>query len=179
MMLTAPEITCSLVTTHVPLADVPGLLSVDRIVRQIRLTHEVMRRLRDVETPRLVVLGLNPHAGEHGLFGDEERRIIEPAIQAATAAGFRVVGPLPPDTAFLPSIRATTDAYICMYHDQGLIPLKALAFDQGVNVTLGLPIIRTSVDHGTAFDIAWQGKADPSSLYQALDLAARLVDRST
>lgn len=175
MMLTAPNITCSLVTTHVPLAEVPRLLSSEKIERMIRLTHEVMSVLRNKPQPRLTVLGLNPHAGEHGLFGSEEATVIEPAIRAAQGAGFNVRGPLPPDTAFLPKIRSETDAYICMYHDQGLIPLKALAFDQGVNVTLGLPIVRTSVDHGTAFDIAWQGVADESSLISALELAAKLA----
>ena len=123
-----------------------------------------------------VVCGLNPHAGEGGLFGNrEEEEIIQPAISMAAEQGLEIDGPLPPDTAFLPAIRKRTDVYVCMYHDQGLIPLKALAFDTAVNVTLGLPIIRTSVDHGTAFDIAWQGKADVSSLLSALRLATRLV----
>ena len=127
-------------------------------------------------TPRVIVCGLNPHAGEHGLFGDrEEERFIRPAVEAARAQGYLVDGPLPPDTAFLPDRRRTTDGFICMYHDQGHIPLKALAFDLAVNVTLGLPIIRTSVDHGTACDIAWQGKADVSSLVQAVQLATRLA----
>jgi 4-hydroxythreonine-4-phosphate dehydrogenase len=125
---------------------------------------------------KLVVCGLNPHAGEHGLFGQgEEETVIAPAVAAAREKGIPVEGPLPPDTAFLPARRRETDAYVCMYHDQGLIPLKALAFDEAINITLGLPIIRTSVDHGTALDIAWQGKADPSSLFQAVRLAARLA----
>jgi 4-phospho-D-threonate 3-dehydrogenase / 4-phospho-D-erythronate 3-dehydrogenase len=123
----------------------------------------------------LAVCGLNPHAGEHGLFGQgEEERIILPAIEAAQAAGLQIEGPLPPDTAFLPDKRAETDAYICMYHDQGLIPLKALAFESAINITLGLPIVRTSVDHGTAFDIAWKGTANSSSMVQAVLLAAKL-----
>ena len=134
-----------------------------------------MERIRG-RKPRLLVCGLNPHAGEHGLFGDrEEERVIIPAIEAARAKGIDVAGPLPPDTAFLPKYRRACDCYVCMYHDQGLIPLKALAFDEGVNVTLGLPIVRTSVDHGTAFDIAWQGTADVSSLVQAVALAVRLA----
>ena len=134
-----------------------------------------MRRMRGRE-PRLVVCGLNPHAGEHGLFGDrEEERVIAPAVEAARARGLDVVGPLPPDTAFLAPRRKGTDAYICMYHDQGLIPLKALAFDDGVNVTLGLPVVRTSVDHGTAFDIAGTGAADERSLIEALRQAAQLA----
>lgn len=174
MMLTSKEITCSFVTTHVAYRDVPGLLSVERIRQAIELTDEAMQRIRG-HRPRLIVCGLNPHAGENGIFGDEEARLIVPAIDAARANGAQIVGPLPPDTAFLPSRRRETDAYICMYHDQGHIPLKMLAFDTAINTTLGLPILRTSVDHGTALDIAWQGKAHPQSLYEAVLLAARLV----
>jgi 4-hydroxythreonine-4-phosphate dehydrogenase len=175
MMLTAEAITCSLVTVHVGYREVPALLTVGRILDTIELTAAAMERMRG-RKPRLLVCGLNPHAGEHGLFGNrEEERIIAPAVEAARAKGFDVAGPLPPDTAFLPKYRKTTDAYVCMYHDQGLIPLKALAFEDAVNVTLGLPIVRTSVDHGTAFDIAWQGKADVSSLVQAVTLAAKLA----
>jgi 4-hydroxythreonine-4-phosphate dehydrogenase len=175
MMLTSEAITCSLVTVHVGYRDVPGLLTRERISETINLTAEAMRRLRGRE-PRLIVCGLNPHAGEHGLFGEgEEERLIAPSIAAAQARGLEVTGPLPPDTAFLPKYRQSTDAYVCMYHDQGLIPLKALAFEEAVNVTLGLPIIRTSVDHGTAFDIAWKGVADPSSFIKAVELAARLA----
>lgn len=171
MMLTAPEITCSLVTTHVGLGEVAALLTTARIREVIDLTADAMRRLRG-RAPRLAVCGLNPHAGEGGLFGQrEEERIIAPAVAAARAAGLEIEGPLPPDTAFLPERRARTDAYVCMYHDQGLIPLKALAFDSAINITLGLPIIRTSVDHGTAFDIAWQGRANPASLLEAVRLA--------
>jgi len=174
MMLTAPEITCSLVTVHVGLGEVATLLTTERIGEVIDLTAAAMRRLRGRE-PRLAVCGLNPHAGEGGLFGQrEEERIIAPAVAAARATGIEIEGPLPPDTAFLPERRGRTDAYVCMYHDQGLIPLKALAFDSAINITLGLPIVRTSVDHGTAFDIAWQGTANPHSLYEAVRLAARL-----
>ncbi len=175
MMLTAEAITCSLVTVHVGYRDVPKLLTTERIRDTIELTADAMRRIRGRE-PRLLVCGLNPHAGEHGLFGDrEEERIIAPAIAVACAAGLNVRGPLPPDTAFLPKYRAECDAYICMYHDQGLIPLKSLAFEEAVNVTLGLPIVRTSVDHGTAFDIAWQGIAEVSSFVQAVLLATKLA----
>jgi len=174
MMLTAPEITCSLVTVHVGLGEVAGLLTTERIREVIDLTAAALRRLRGRE-PRLAVCGLNPHAGEGGIFGQrEEERIIAPAVAAARAAGLDIEGPLSPDTAFLPARRARTDAYVCMYHDQGLIPLKALAFDSAINTTLGLPVVRTSVDHGTAFDIAWQGTANPASLYEAVRLAARL-----
>ena len=174
MMLTSDQITCSLVTTHVGLREVPSLLTQDRIEGVIQLSHDALSRLRGHD-PQLVICGLNPHAGEHGLFGDgEEEAVIRPAADAARSRGIQIVGPLPPDTAFLPQLRAKTDGYICMYHDQGLIPVKALAFDTAVNVTLGLPIVRTSVDHGTAFDIAWQGKADITSLVHAVRLAIRL-----
>ena len=175
MMLTSETISCSLVTTHIGYRDVAAALSTARILDVIELTADAMRRLRGREA-RLVVCGLNPHAGEHGLFGaGEEEQIIAPAIAAARERGLQIEGPLPPDTAFLPQRRETTDAYVCMYHDQGLIPLKMLAFDSAVNITLGLPIIRTSVDHGTALDIAWQGRANPNSLFEAVKLAARLV----
>jgi len=175
MMLTSSTITCSLVTTHVGYRDVPAQLTVERILEVIELTAEAMRRIRG-RPPKLVVCGLNPHAGEHGLFGaGEEERWIAPAVDAARQRGLDVEGPLPPDTAFLPARRQATDAFVCMYHDQGLIPLKALAFDTAVNVTLGLPIVRTSVDHGTALDIAWTGRAQVRSLVEALLLAARLA----
>ena len=174
-MLTSPAISCSLVTTHIGYHEVAGALSSEAILDAIELTADALQRLRG-RAPRLVVCGLNPHAGEHGLFGKgEEERIIAPAIASARAQGIQIEGPLPPDTAFLPQRRETTDAYICMYHDQGLIPLKMLAFDSAINITLGLPIIRTSVDHGTALDIAWQGQANPNSLFEAIRLAARLV----
>jgi 4-phospho-D-threonate 3-dehydrogenase / 4-phospho-D-erythronate 3-dehydrogenase len=175
MMQYSEEITCTFVTVHVGYRDVPGLLTKERILEVIELTAEALSRLRG-RRPKIVVCGLNPHAGEHGLFGDrEEERIITPAIEAARAEGHDVEGPLPPDTAFLPWKRKATDAFVCMYHDQGHIPVKALAFDTAVNTTLGLPIVRTSVDHGTACDIAWQGKANPSSLFSAVRLALRLA----
>lgn len=174
MMLTSEEITCSVVTAHVGLNQVASLLSIESILDAIELSHEAMRRMRGREV-QLIVCGLNPHAGEGGLFGDrEEERLIQPAIEVARAKGIHVLGPLPPDTAFLPTYRKQTDCYVCMYHDQGLIPLKAIAFDTAVNVTLGLPIVRTSVDHGTALDIAWQGKASVSSLIKAVELAVQL-----
>jgi len=175
MMQYSEEITCTFVTVHVGYRDVPGLLTTERILDVIELTAEALARLRG-RPPKIVVCGLNPHAGEHGLFGDrEEERIIIPAIDAARGKGILIEGPLPPDTAFLPWKRKATDAFVCMYHDQGHIPVKALAFDSAVNTTLGLPIVRTSVDHGTACDIAWQGKANPSSLFAAVRLALRLL----
>jgi 4-hydroxythreonine-4-phosphate dehydrogenase len=174
MMLTSAELTCSFATVHVGYHEVPELLSIDRIVDVIELTASAMRCIRGHE-PRIVVCGLNPHAGENGLFGQrEEERFIVPAINIARERGLQVEGPLPPDTAFLGWRRQQTDAFVCMYHDQGHIPLKALAFDSAINTTLGLPVIRTSVDHGTAFDIAWQGKANPNSLFEAVQLAAKL-----
>lgn len=178
MMLTSEQLTCSLVTVHVGYGEVPALLSVDRIAEVIDLTRTAMRRIRNLpanQEPRLIVCGLNPHAGEGGLFGNnEEENFIVPAIERARADGAIIEGPLPPDTAFLDWRREQTDAHICMYHDQGLIPLKTLAFDRAINITLGLPIVRTSVDHGTALDIAWQNKANPRSLFEAVSLATRL-----
>jgi 4-hydroxythreonine-4-phosphate dehydrogenase len=175
MMQYSEEITCTFVTVHVGYHEVPGLLTKDRILDVIELTAAALKQLRGRE-PKIVVCGLNPHAGEHGLFGNrEEERIIIPAIEAGRAKGLSIEGPLPPDTAFLPWKRKATDAFVCMYHDQGHIPVKALAFDCAVNTTLGLPITRTSVDHGTACDIAWQGKANPSSLFSAVRLALRLI----
>ena len=176
MMLTCDEITCSFVTTHVGYRDVPGLLTVERILEVIEISHAAMIQLRGRQ-PKLVVCALNPHAGEDGLFGNrEEERIITPAIEIARRGGISVEGPLPPDTAFLTERRRETDCFVCMYHDQGHIPLKALAFDVAVNVTLGLPIIRTSVDHGTALGIAWQGKAEATSMIEAVKLAAQLAN---
>lgn len=175
MMLASDEITVSLVTTHVGLNEVPNLLSAERILDVIELTAEAVVRLRRT-SPRIAVCGLNPHAGEHGLFGaGEEQKYIEPAVAKARAKGIDVEGPLPPDTAFLPERRSKVHAFVCMYHDQGHIPFKMLAFDKGVNITLGLPIIRTSVDHGTAFDIAWTGRADPKSMIQAVLWSARMA----
>jgi 4-hydroxythreonine-4-phosphate dehydrogenase len=176
MMQYSEEITCTFVTVHVGYAEVPALLTQERILDVIELTAAGLERIR-CRKPKLAVCGLNPHAGEHGLFGNrEEERIIIPAIEEARTRGHDIEGPLPPDTAFLPWKRKSIDAFICMYHDQGHIPVKALAFDSAVNTTLGLPIIRTSVDHGTALDIAWQGKARPDSLYCAVRLAVQLVE---
>lgn len=177
MMQYSTEITCTFVTVHVGYAEVPALLTTERILETIELTAEALQQIRG-KAPKIVVCGLNPHAGENGLFGDgEEQRAIVPAIERARAQGIHIEGPLPPDTAFLPWKRRETDAFVCMYHDQGHIPVKALAFDSAVNTTLGLEIIRTSVDHGTAFDIAWTGKSRPDSLFAALELAVRLAGK--
>jgi 4-hydroxythreonine-4-phosphate dehydrogenase len=175
MTFFSEEMICSLVTIHIGYQDVVPALSAERIIEVIELTAEATQRVRG-RKPRIAVCGLNPHAGEHGLFGrGEEEMIIEPAIKAAQAKGWQVEGPLPPDTAFIASKRRSVDAYVCMYHDQALIPLKTLAFDTAVNTTLGLPVPRTSVDHGTACDIAWQGKANGTSLVEAVKLAAKLA----
>jgi 4-hydroxythreonine-4-phosphate dehydrogenase len=175
MMMYSPSFSVAMVTTHIGYDKVPSALSVDRITEVIDLASAAIERIEN-RPARLTCLGLNPHAGENGLFGNrEEENIIAPAIKAASARGINIDGPLPPDTGFLPSRRESTDCYICMYHDQALIPFKALNFDTGVNVTLGLPMIRTSVDHGTAFDIAWQGIADVSSLIAAAKLAVKSV----
>lgn len=176
MMLTSPRITVSLVTTHVALSDVPALITRRNVERTITLTHEMMLKILG-RSPRLGVLALNCHAGEGNLFGHEERRSIRPAIEAAKKKGLLVSGPLPPDSAFTKKVFESVDAYVCMYHDQGLIPFKMLSFVDGVNVTLGIPIIRTSVDHGTAFDIAWKGVASPKSMIAAVLLAAKLAAR--
>jgi 4-hydroxythreonine-4-phosphate dehydrogenase len=160
----------SLVTIHEPLAKVALLLTSARIERVIRLTHEGCQK-RGIAQPRIGVLAFNPHAGEGGLFGDEEARVIEPAIALMRKEGINASGPLVPDTAFL----SHYDAVVAMYHDQGLIPFKMVAFDSGVNITLGLPIIRTSPDHGTAFNIAWQGVAKPDSFSNAVKLAAQMA----
>jgi 4-hydroxythreonine-4-phosphate dehydrogenase len=175
MMLYSDKLTVSMVTTHIGYYEVPGKLSVERVLNVIELTAEAMRRILRRE-PRLGVCGLNPHAGEHGLFGQrEEEKRLEPAIRQARKNGLQVTGPLVPDAAFTTNVRKQFDAIVTLYHDQGHIPFKMLAFDTGVNISLGLPIIRTSVDHGTAFDIAWQGRADAQSLYSAIGVAADMA----
>ena len=175
MMLHSDKLTVSMVTTHVGYHEVPGRLSVERVLNVIELTVEAMSWMLG-RGPRIGVCGLKPHAGEHGLFGQgEEEKFVEPAVAEARRRGIDASGPLVPDAAFTAGTRKKFDAFVCLYHDQGHIPFKMLAFDTGVNLTLGLPIIRTSVDHGTAFDIAWQGKADPTSLYSAIRVAVQLA----
>jgi 4-hydroxythreonine-4-phosphate dehydrogenase len=148
------------------------MLSKERIVQTIEVTGQALSDRFGLEAPRIAVAGLNPHAGEEGLFGNEEETVIQPAIDYALSKGFNVAGPFPPDTVFYQAQKGHYDAVVCMYHDQGLIPFKLLHFTDGVNTTLGLPIIRTSVDHGTAYDIAGSGKADPGSLIAAITMAA-------
>ncbi len=173
MLLYHRRCAVALATVHVPLRAVPDLVTPRRLVETGRLLAAALRRIRG-RPPRIAVLGCNPHAGEGGLFGDEDRRVI-PAVAELLQLGIDAEGPLPPDTAFTPAARARYDGFVCWYHDQGLAPFKALCMDDGVNVTLGLPIVRTSVDHGTAFDIAWQGTADHRSLAAAIRLARRLA----
>jgi 4-hydroxythreonine-4-phosphate dehydrogenase len=146
----------------------------DNVLKTIRLARRACAML-GIRDARIAVAGLNPHAGEAGIFGDEEIKEIIPAIEDAEREGIQATGPLPPDTIFHKAYRGEVDIVVCMYHDQGLIPLKMIAFDKGVNVTVGLPIIRTSPDHGTAYDIAWSGKADPSSMIEAIKLAVQMV----
>jgi 4-hydroxythreonine-4-phosphate dehydrogenase len=176
MLLTGGAITVALVTAHVPLAAVAGLLTEAEIVRVGRLLAQFLR-LRHSREPRIAVAGLNPHAGEDGVLGSEEIRIIAPAVArlASEESGAKWVGPVSPDTVFNRAVAGEFDAVLCMYHDQGLIPLKLHAFDQGVNVTLGLPHIRTSPDHGTAFELAGAGRARPDSMIAAINLAAELA----
>ena len=178
MMLAAPALRAVPVTIHVPLKQVPGLLTRALIVSTIAITADSLTRYFGVERPRLAVSGLNPHAGEEGSLGREETDIIAPAIAEARAMGIDAAGPYPADTMFHEAARATYDAAICMYHDQALAPFKALAFEDGVNVTLGLPFIRTSPDHGTAFALAGTGQASPRSLIEALRLASAMSARA-
>ncbi|QUL38240.1 4-hydroxythreonine-4-phosphate dehydrogenase PdxA [Erythrobacter sp. JK5] len=175
MMLAGPSLRTVPLTVHVALAEVPRLVSQDLILRKARIVAAGLQRDFGIERPRLAIAALNPHAGEGGKFGDEEARIIAPAIAALRTEGFDVTGPVPGDALFLPRARAGYDAALCMYHDQALIPLKALEFDEGVNVTLGLPIVRTSPDHGTAFDIAGRNVADPGAMLAAIRMAAAMA----
>jgi 4-hydroxythreonine-4-phosphate dehydrogenase len=173
MMLAGNRLRVVLVTIHVPLKEVPSLLSEEKVLLTIKLTCQTLQERFGLKTPRIAVAGLNPHAGEGGMFGDEEKTIITPAIHAARNQGFDVTGALPPDTVFYQAANGHYDAVVSMYHDQGLIPFKLIHFNDGVNITLGLPIIRTSVDHGTAYDIAGTGTANPGSLIAAITMAAQ------
>lgn len=179
MMLAGPSLKAVPLTVHLALCDVPGSLSVALIHRRGLTVAKALRRDYGIAAPRLAVTGLNPHAGEGGAFGREEIEIIAPAIKALRADGVDASGPHPADALFAPRSRETFDAALCMYHDQALIPVKALDFDQGVNVTLGLPIVRTSPDHGTAFDIAGAGRADPGATLAALRMAGEIAARRT
>lgn len=174
MMLAGPVLRVALATTHLALAEVPSALEREEIVERLRIVDRDLRRRFGIPAPRIAVCGLNPHAGESGLFGDEEGRIIAPAIEAARAAGIQAEGPFPADGIFPQAARGGWDAVFAMYHDQGLIPVKTVHRESAVNVTLGLPIVRTSPDHGVAYDIAGTGRADARSTVLALRLAADL-----
>jgi len=177
MMLACRELRVVPVTIHVALRQAVEALSTDLIVRAGRIAAHALRRDAGLDAPRLAVAGLNPHAGEGGTMGDEDQRIVAPAVAALRAEGIDATGPMPPDTMFHAAARARYDLALCMYHDQALIPIKTIDFAGGVNVTLGLPFIRTSPDHGTALDIAGTGSADPSSFLAALDMAADMAHR--
>ena len=174
MMFWSEKLRVVLQTIHIPLSAVSSSLTIESVSGIIELTHRELPRFGLVR-PRLALAGVNPHAGEHGVLGREEIDVLEPAIARCASAGIDIAGPFPGDTVFVRAVRGEFDAVIACYHDQGLIPVKLVAFGQAVNVTLGLPIIRTSVDHGTAFDIAGKGVADPESMVQAVMLAARLA----
>ena len=174
MMFVGKSLRVTLVTRHVPLGRVPGLLNTGKVYDAIMLTHKYLKKYFRINAPKIAVCGLNPHAGEKGAFGDEEERVIAPAIKKARAAAKGICGPLSADTAFYEALNKRYDAVIAMYHDQGLAPFKMLYFDSGVNLTLGLPFVRTSPDHGTAFNIAGKGIADPASMIEAIRLACRL-----
>ncbi|MBX7500322.1 4-hydroxythreonine-4-phosphate dehydrogenase PdxA [Qipengyuania sp. YG27] len=177
MMLAGPSLRAVPVTVHCALADVPGLLDTDVIASKARVVAQALKTDFGIAEPRLAICGLNPHAGEGGKFGSEERDIIEPAVELLRAEGLAATGPHPADALFTSRARQTYDAALAMYHDQALVPLKALDFDEGVNVTLGLPIVRTSPDHGTAFDIAGKGIADPGAMIAALRMAGEIAAR--
>lgn len=173
MMLVGGLLRVVLVTIHTPLKTVPDLIKKESVLKTIALAYKACRMMH-LTQPRIAVAGLNPHAGESGLFGDEEEKEIRPAVEEALKQGIPVQGPVSPDTVFHKAYTGEIDVIVSMYHDQGLIPLKMIAFDEGVNVTVGLPFIRTSPDHGTAYDIAWQGRAHPTSMLEAIKLAERL-----
>jgi 4-hydroxythreonine-4-phosphate dehydrogenase len=175
MMLAGERLRVALVTIHCALKDVPYLVTAERIYRTVSVTARALRDDFGLESPRIGVAALNPHAGEEGLFGPEEEEIIKPPLEKAAREGYNVKGPFPADTLFYKAVQGQFDAVVAMYHDQGLIPLKLLYFSNAVNITLGLPIIRTSVDHGTAYDIAGKGVADPSSLKEAIRMAVLMA----
>ncbi len=175
MLFDGPLFKVVLVTIHVSLSEVPSLITKERVLRTVEICEKDMREKFAIDSPRIAVCGLNPHAGEGGAFGDEEIKSILPAIREARSKGINIEGPFPADTLFYKLFENRCwDVVVAMYHDQGLIPFKMLSFDTGVNVTLGIPIIRTSPDHGTAFDIAWRGKANPRSMLESIKLATRL-----
>ncbi len=177
MMLAGERLKVSLATVHLSLKKALRVLNSDKILKTIELSHRTLTRWFGVKEPRIAVAGLNPHAGEQGAFGSEEETIVLPAVQTAQRRGIQATGPYPPDTLFYWAAQGRYDAVVALYHDQGLIPLKLLHFDKAVNITMGLPFIRTSVDHGTAFDIAGRGIANPDSLIAAVGMAVQFSRR--
>jgi len=177
MMLAGGALHVALVTTHLALKDVPAAITQDEVASTLRIVHDDLQTKFGITQPRILVAGLNPHAGEGGHMGREELEVIEPVIAKLRSEGLDVVGPLPADTLFTRNVLAGSHAQVAMYHDQGLAVLKYAAFEEGVNITLGLPVLRTSVDHGTALDLAGTGKADPGSLFAAVHMAADIVAR--
>ncbi len=175
MLLSNKKLNVALATTHISLKDVPSRITQKGLCNTISTLHYNLKKKFKISCPKITVIGLNPHSGEDGEFGDEEIKIIKPAISEMQELGISVNGPIPADTAFTPKIMRNTDCYLTMYHDQGLAPFKALTFGKGVNVTLGLPIIRTSVDHGTGLDIAGSNNIDPSSFFESIKLAISLA----
>ena len=176
MMLYSDKLNVAHVSTHMSLLNACKTLKKERVEKVIELANSSLKDL-GIETPKIAVAGLNPHAGEQGLFGEEEINEIKPAVENAKEKGIEAFGPIPPDTVFVKAVNGEYDIVVVMYHDQGHIPVKLLGFDSGVNVTLGLPIIRTSVDHGTAFDIAWEGKAYDTSLIKAVEVAEKMAEK--
>ena len=177
MMQSAGDLRVAFVTTHIPLREVADRICGERIIKVAEMLHQVIGR-EGITEPRLAVAAINPHAGEMGYMGTEDEEIVKPALAKLRENGMNIDGPFPPDTLFIEEVRSAYDGIIAMYHDQGHIPFKMLAFDRGVNSTLGLPIIRCSVDHGTAFPVAWCGKADTGSLFAAIRLAVKRVENS-
>jgi 4-hydroxythreonine-4-phosphate dehydrogenase len=176
MMMAGNRLRVTLVTIHESIRRIPELLSQEKIISLIEMTGNSLKDDFNILKPTIAVAGLNPHAGEAGIFGNEEQEIIQPAVARARKSGWDVYGPFPPDTVFNKAVHGMYDAVVCMYHDQGLIPFKLLHFEDGVNVTIGLPIIRTSVDHGTAYDIAGKGIASSASLIAAYKMAADIFE---
>jgi len=178
MMLAAPGMRVALATTHLPLKDVSAALTIESLLKTATIINDDLRKWWGITTPRIAVCGLNPHAGEGGYLGREEIDVIAPAIQLMRERGIQATGPLPADTAFVPQMLDQCDAVLAMYHDQGLPVIKHAGFERTVNITLGIPILRTSVDHGTALDLAGTGRADPRSLMAAIELASQIITRA-
>jgi 4-hydroxythreonine-4-phosphate dehydrogenase len=174
MIFVGEKLKVILVTTHIPLSEVSRAITFIKVKEKIDIADQMLRRLFSVKKPQIGVCGLNPHAGEEGILGKEEQRVIKPAVRSAQKKGIKAYGPLPADSIFSPVVVSKFDCIVAMYHDQGIIPFKALGIGNAVNLTWGLPFIRTSPDHGTAFDIAWKGKADPRGMINAILLAAKL-----